>query len=164
MVWPLFKTSLFKISLRGFCMLMMLAVPAFANTGPKILAHDFMVDNTPLTSDELRAAFFGQTHAGFYRFEREAMPTHRFSETTFTDGRVEHVQGEEVLGGTWAIIGDQMCYTYENVWHRRLCFDIYRVGNCYYHYLMTEGDRVMRVWTARSSLKGETPNCEPYVS
>lgn len=126
--------------------------------------HDFMVNNSPLKAAELEDAFRGQTHRGFYRFERDALPTHRFEETTTTDGQVKHIQGDEVLTGVWAIKGNQICFIYEEVWARTLCFDIYQKGNCYYHYLMTEGGRPVRSWTARSSLKGERPNCEPNIS
>ena len=157
MIRQMLKTSLY--------VLIMAAAPAVAaDTTPKAPQHDFMINNSPLKAGELRAAFEGQTHVGVYRFEREALPTHKFSETTFKDGRVKHVQGEEILSGQWKITGDQICYTYTDVWYNNLCFDMYRVGNCYYHYLMTEGNRVMRVWTARSSLKGERPNCEPNIS
>lgn len=126
--------------------------------------HDFMINNSPLKAGELNAAFKGQTHSGFYRFERETLPTHKFEETTAKDGGVKHVQGKEVLTGQWSVEGDQLCFIYNEVWSRQLCFNIYRVGNCYYHYLMSEGDQPIRAWTARSSLKGERPNCEPNVA
>lgn len=139
-----------------------IAVPTFAQVGDA--KHHFMINNVPLTADELRAAFQGQTHEGFYRFERETLPTHAFTETTFKDGRVKHVQGDETLYGRWEIMGSQICFSYDDVWFNHLCFDMYRIGNCYYHYLMTEGKRPIRVWTAQSSLKGERPNCEPGIS
>lgn len=126
--------------------------------------YDFMVGNTPLGSDELRAAFLGQTHVGFYRFDSANIPTRNFSETTFKNGRVEHTQGDEVLTGQWIIAKNQICFTYDNVWQNQLCFDMYRVGNCYYHYLATQGQRPMKLWTARSSLKGESPDCEPNIA
>ena len=126
--------------------------------------HDFMVNNSPLKTLELREAFAGQTHNGYYRFDREELPTHRFEETTAKDGGVTHTQAEEVLTGNWTLKDDQICFIYNEVWARQLCFDIYRVGNCYYHYLMTEGGRPVQAWTARSSLKGERPSCEPNIS
>lgn len=126
--------------------------------------HDFMIDNSPLRASELTEAFSGRTHSGFYRFEREAFPTHRFEETTAKDGSVEHLQGAETLTGKWSLKGDQICYVYDEIWARQLCFDIYRVGNCYYHYLQTEGGRPIKAWTARSSFKGERPNCEPNIA
>ena len=147
---------LFLGALSGF------AYSAADDTAPP--KYDFMIGNTPLQSGELRAAFLGQTHVGFYRFDSANIPTRSFSETTFKNGRVEHTQGGEVLTGQWVIRKNQICYTYDNVWQSQLCFDMYRVGNCYYHYLATQGPRPMKLWTARSSLKGESPDCEPSIA
>lgn len=164
MLKTLMKQTFVKYSLAIVAATAVLSICALADTSVEPAPHDFMINNAPLKADELRAAFKGQTHVGSYRFEREKLSTYTFSETTFTDGRVEHRQGDEVLAGNWEISGDQICFTYENVWYSNLCFSMYRNGNCYYHYLMTEGGRTMRVWTARSSLKGERPNCEPNIS
>lgn len=126
--------------------------------------HDFMVDNSPLKAEELRKAFKGRTHEGFYRFERDEIPTTRFTETTRSDGRVKHVQGEETLTGTWEIEGDQICFQYEDVWKNTYCFDIYRVGTCYYHYIRTSNGIPVNRWTARSTPKGEVPDCDIAIS
>ncbi len=141
----------------------MLAV-ASAEDKPSQPVHDFMINNSPLKAEELRAAFSGKTHDGFYRFERESIPTHSFSETTTADGRVTHIQGPETITGTWRIKGDQICYTYDDTWRRELCFDMYRVGNCYYHYIMTEAGRPIQAWTARSHPRGEQPDCDAQIS
>ncbi len=126
--------------------------------------YDFMVGNAPLREGELLAAFDGATHDGVYRFEREEVGLLGFRETTFKDRRVRHKQGAEIITGTWTIKQDRMCYLYDEAWTRELCFDMYRVGNCYFHVLRSEGGRKMNLWTARSSLTGETPNCEPSIS
>ena len=87
--------TVFRISL-AFVFLLMPLSAAHAKDIPQRNTYDFMINNSPLKATELREAFDGQTHDGFYRFEREALPTHKFKETTSSDGRVKHVQGEEV--------------------------------------------------------------------
>ncbi|MGJ8563784.1 MAG: hypothetical protein ACSHXY_09550 [Alphaproteobacteria bacterium] len=131
---------------------------------PSTPPHDFMVNNTPLTDKALVSAFSGITHDGFYRYEQKETVPQRFVETTSEAGAVKHVQGEETMTGTWDVKGDRICYTYDYNKLRPLCYDIYRVGNCYYHVLMTSGSQRRGVWTAQSSPKGERPSCEPHVS
>lgn len=125
---------------------------------------DFMVDNKPLNEAELKKAFKGVTHYGFYRFNRDNIPTHKFTETTYADGRVEHVQGEEVLKGRWSIKKNRMCYRYYDIWEQEMCFDMYRVGTCYYHVIRTSGGNRTLDWTARSTPKHQEPDCDPAVA
>ena len=131
-----------------------------AQTSALSAPHDFMVDNTPLNAEELRSTFNNRTHLGYYRFERDTLSTTRFMETTASDGRVTHVQGDETLTGTWHIKSNQMCYQYDDVWPNIYCFDIYKVGTCYYHYIRTQNETPVNRWTARSTPKGEVPNCD----
>lgn len=124
------------------------------------MPYEFMVGNKPLSDAELQAAFKGVTHIGYYRFERGELDTRSFAETTHSDGAVEHVQGKEVLTGRWRINDDLICYAYDIAQPIEFCFNIYQVGNCYYHVAMTNGGSPLGRWTARSTPEGEEPNCE----
>ncbi len=126
--------------------------------------HNFMLNNHPLNNEELFEAFSGVRHDGYYRFDREEIPTHEFSETTFEDGRVEHYQGVELLKGYWNIKDNRICFRYEKIWQRELCYDIYRVGTCYYHYIRSSGGRAVSGWTARSTPSTETADCDAQIS
>lgn len=157
------KSSMVRLLVYGFVgLLLTLSSVSYisAQTPQPAKPHDFMIDNTPLSSDELSAAFKGRTHLGYYRFERDTVSTTRFTETTTSDGRVTHVQGDETLTGTWKIKSDQICYQYDDVWPNVYCFDIYQVGTCYYHYIRTRNETPVNRWTARSTPKGEVPDCD----
>jgi hypothetical protein len=126
--------------------------------------YEFMQDNSPLTEAELLKAFKGKTHKGYYRFDRNDLPTHTFTETTAKDGYVKHVQGEEVLEGKWRVKDNRICYRYFDIWYQEMCFDIYRVKNCFYHVIRTSGQNRVFEWTARSTPKDEDPNCDAPVA
>ena len=64
--------------------------PAQAQLLPSKKVHDFMIGNSPLKATELTESFDGQTHAGYYRFDSEQLPTHRFEETTTANGKSTH--------------------------------------------------------------------------
>lgn len=122
----------------------------------------------PLDEKQLYDVFAGQTHNGSYSFLREDINTYAFTETTFKDGRILHVQSlrDKVLTdrGQWDIDGNEICYDYDNDRLRQACFHIYQAGNCYYHYQISVQGFPASGFTARSVLKGETPNCEPAIA
>ena len=120
--------------------------------------------NTPISEAELRAAFTGKTHTGSYNFLSRNITTFAFEETTAKDGKIEHVQQDQIDTGKWKIIKDVICYDYDNPQLRQACFRMYVRGNCYYHFQVSVEGFPKFGFTARSVIKGETPKCEPsYV-
>lgn len=152
--------------LQSVMMLALLAFssPAFGEDPKAQYLPEFMVGNEPLKDDALIKAFSGIKHVGFYRFGREEIPTHKFEETTYSDGRVQHLQGDEELKGRWYVKNDRICFRYADVWMRLLCYDIYRVGTCYYHLIRSSGGVDTFGWTARSTPEGEKPTCDAQIS
>lgn len=122
----------------------------------------------PLTQQELRVAFSGKTHRGTYSFLRNDIDTYAFTETTHEDGRILHVQttsGKAIEDtGQWEIDENRICYDYDDARLRQACFEIYVLGNCYYHYQVEVQGFPTKGFTARSVIKGETANCDPSVS
>lgn len=125
--------------------------------------------DVPLSEDELIAAFTDKTHRGTYNFKRPNIETFAFEETTSADGRTVHVHGEKTDRGTWRVRENVICFDYVD-WDaaggRHLaCFNIFKRGNCYYHYGLALGRPGLGgSFTARSVHAGETPDCEPaYV-
>ncbi|WP_298912812.1 hypothetical protein [uncultured Algimonas sp.] len=125
---------------------------------------DFMPDprtEAPLDEEALRAAFSGQTHLGTYNFKRPEIDTFSFRETTSANGTTRHYHGDKIDTGTWRIMSNVICFTYDN-WNggiHRACFNIFQRGNCYYHYALNQNGN----FTARSVHAGETPDCEPAM-
>ncbi|MEL6687003.1 MAG: hypothetical protein AAFP97_05225 [Pseudomonadota bacterium] len=119
----------------------------------------------PLNEAELRAAFSDKTHRGTYTFSRPNIDTFAFEETTTSDGRTVHKHGDAVDTGTWRVMANVICFRYENYngGIHNACFNIYKRGNCFYHYGLNSafggGD-----FTARSVHEGEIPECEPPMS
>ena len=129
--------------------------------------RDFMPDptlDTPLDEAELLAAFTDKTHRGSYNFKRENIETFAFEETTTSDGRTHHQHGQKLDTGTWRVKANVICFLYDDT-TRHACFNIYKRGNCFYHYNIRTGVRGTRgEFTARSVHAGETPDCEPAMS
>ena len=154
---------------------LLLALPAHAQDRPAPMQPDengdYFPDPTqevPLNEDQLRAAFTDKTHRGTYNFKRAEIDTFAFAERTTADGRTRHVHGDKVDVGSWRIRDTVICFEYEE-WtessNHIACFNIYRRGNCYYHYaLRYRGFGVGGEFTARSVHEGDVPDCEPaYV-
>jgi hypothetical protein len=119
----------------------------------------------PLSGTELLEAFSGKTHRGTYNFQRAEIDTFAFTETTHADGRTEHWHGDKLDTGTWRVKANVICFDYEN-WDggtHQACFNIFKRGNCYYHYGLRLG-LGQGAFTARSVHAGETPECEPPMS
>ena len=119
----------------------------------------------PLDEAQLIAAFTDKTHRGTYNFKRPEIDTFAFAERTTADGRTRHQHGDKVDVGTWRVRRNVICFEYEE-WtegsNHIACFNIFRRGNCYYHYaLRARGFGVGGAFTARSVHEGETPECEP---
>lgn len=121
-----------------------------------------------LDAEGLHAVFSGKSHLGTYSFLRGDINTYAFTETTFADGRIRHVQkthDKEIIDtGDWEIDGDTICYDYDDARLRQACFKIYVVGNCYYHYQVSVQGFPASGFTARSVIKGERPDCEAAIA
>lgn len=119
---------------------------------------------TPLNEADLLAAFTDKTHQGTYNFRRPNIDTFEFEETTTSDGRTRHVHGPKVDTGTWRVKANVICFHYEG-WQGELdhfaCFNIYKQGNCFYHYGLSGFGRGGGNFTARSVHKGDVPDCVP---
>ena len=126
--------------------------------------------DVPLTETELRAVFKGQTHRGTYSFKRPSFRSYGFEETTKADGGVEHSQDGHTDTGRYEIKDSLICFSYdpnerdEFAQFNPICFNIYQRGNCYYHYQRSVQSRSVRGFTARSVIKGDTPDCAPQIS
>lgn len=144
-------------------LLLALLLPAQALAmGPDENFPDVLED-TPLTGEELLKVFSGQTHNGTYSFLNRDITTFAFTETTRADGSVRHVQQEQVDTGRWTVTGNVICYDYDDPDLLQACFNIYARGNCYYHYQVSVLGRTQFGFTARSIIAGDTPNCEPSL-
>ena len=120
--------------------------------------------DTPLSEAELIAVFHGRTHKGSYNFKRKNIDTFAFEETTDTDVTIHHQQGKRIDTGRWKINDTYICYAYDDQSLRPACFEIYQRGNCYYHYQKMVFSQSIEGFTARSVIKGDTPDCEPHIS
>ncbi len=124
----------------------------------------------PLSETELIAVFKGQTHRGTYSFQRRSFKSYGFEETTRSDGGVKHIQDGHTDTGRYEIKDKLICFSYnpnergEFAQFNPICFNIYQRGNCYYHYQRSVQNKPVRGFTARSVIKGDTPDCAPQVS
>lgn len=116
----------------------------------------------PLNEAELIAAFSDKTHLGSYNFNRPNIETFSFEERTTSDGRTIHAQGDRIDRGTWRVKANVICFHYYE-WQPGVdhCFNIYKRGNCFYHYGLSFYWRGGGQFTARTVHKGEAPDCEP---
>lgn len=124
----------------------------------------YRAENPPLTTEELKAVYHGQTHSGVYEISRRSVATFAYEETTFADGRVLHLHGDKTDHGTWRIKGGRICFTYEDPELVPACFEVYKLGNCYYNYQKTARGYPYEGWTGWSVIKGEDPTCVNIVA
>lgn len=143
-------------------MIILIALMPFSVSAQEIFPN--VTHQSPLTAEQLDNVFNGQSHRGSYNFMRKSFTTYSFEETTFEDGTLEHIQADVVDKGVWAISETLICYRYANKAFQSACFEIYQLGNCYYHYLKTVAGRSQGVFTARTVIKGESPDCAPLIS
>ncbi len=150
---------------------LVLATPALAQDSPRLEPDadgNYLPDTRyeePLNEAELLAAFSDKTHRGTYNFKRKDIETFAFEETTTSDGRTVHRHGDKIDRGTWQVRANVICFEYVD-WDAAggshfACFNIYKRGNCYYHYGLGGFAFGGGSFTARSVHAGETPNCEP---
>ena len=121
-----------------------------------------------IVGTDLAAHFTGQTHAGAYNFSRDGKARAFYTETHNKDGTVFYIENDIEADGRWGVFGDILCYYYNNNVLNGGCFRVYRVKNCYFFYSNNLPDDPNEIdgdfWTARSTLKGETQQCEAAIS
>lgn len=150
----------------------LLGIGALLSVPPTALAQSPDVDIRPhanrVIGPNLKAAFSGQTHAGAYNFTDSGKATKFYEETHAKNGEVIYSEGPTQEKGLWRVIDDALCFLYESENMSGGCFRVYRVKNCYYFYsenLIEREDELDRdYWTARSTIKGERPECEAALS
>ena len=149
--------------LAGFALI---ASPALAEDGPWQPNADgeYLPDpsqEVPLSEEELIEAFSDKTHRVTYNLKRQNIESFAFEETTTSDGKTRHIHGDKVDTGTWRVKANVICFSYDN-WNggtETFCFNIYKRGNCFYHYGLNSGGN----FSARTVHAGEIPDCEPSI-
>ena len=126
---------------------------------------DIRPNANQVMGDEIKTIFSGQTHRGSYNFNSQGVARNGYTESHSPDGRVFYDEGKLKANGSWYVANDSLCFLYENESMNGGCFRVYRIQNCFYYYsnqIPRRNDELDRdYWTARSTPKGETPNCEP---
>ena len=121
-----------------------------------------------IMGDKLTAHFTGQVHDGAYNFSRNGEARAFYTEWHNKDGTVRYIEKDIKADGRWGVFGDILCYYYTNNTLNGGCFRVYRVKNCYFFYSNNLPDDPKEIegdfWTARSTLKGETQQCEAVLS
>lgn len=142
-------------------LLIALTVPLTSHSVEPNDTYPDVEHDTPLSTAALIEAFRGKTHLGSYNFLNRNITSYAFEETTRLDGGIRHVQQSKVDTGKWHIEDGVICYDYDDPSLTQACFKMYVRGNCYFHYQVSTNGRTQYGFTARSVIKGETPNCEP---
>ena len=123
---------------------------------------------TRIVGDDITAHFNGQTLIGAYNFNQSGNPRSSYKETHNSDGTVLYIEGENRSSGRWGVFNDIVCYYYNDAEMSGGCFRVYIVENCYYFYDNNLPDNPDEVdggfWTARSTINGETRQCEAAIS
>jgi len=142
------------------------------HTSPLSFAQSQKTDIRPnanqVLGEDIRQLFADQTHRGSYNFNNEGVARNGYVETHHADGRTFYNEGDLQSEGIWYVARDNLCFVYENEDMNGGCFRVYRIKNCFYYYssqLPQRQDELDRdYWVARSTPKGETPDCDPAVS
>lgn len=141
-----------------------LSAPALAQSQ----STDIRPNAEQIMGDDITRLVTGNTFSGAYNFTREGKARGFFTEKHFADGRVDYREGDLREDGAWFEIDDSICYRYANSAMSGGCFRVYQVKNCYYFYSTLMQQRPDELdqdyWVARSTLQGETPQCEAAVS
>lgn len=124
---------------------------------------DIRPNANQVIGEDIRQVFSGQTHDGSYNFNSAGIARSGYVESHTADGRVYYEEGDIKSEGVWYVAGENLCFLYKAEDMNGGCFRVYQVKNCYYYYsseLPQREDELDRdYWVARSTLKGETPNC-----
>ncbi|MEP1231031.1 MAG: hypothetical protein ABJG88_10185 [Litorimonas sp.] len=128
---------------------------------------DIRPNANQVLGDDIVKLFEGKTHHGSYNFNDEGVARNDYIETHKADGRSHYNEGDLKSDGIWYIGRDNLCFVYENEDMNGGCFRVYRINNCFYYYssqVPQRDDELDRdYWTARSTLEGEIPDCDPVI-
>lgn len=151
------------LALIGFAACFMLPVTGTSQSQKT----DIRPNANQLIGDEIRQIFSGQTHSGSYNFNSEGVARSGYIESHADDGRVFYEDGEVKSEGAWYVTHENLCFVYKNEALSGGCFRVYRIKNCFYYYSSNIPQRDNELgrdyWVARSTPKGETPNCDPAI-
>lgn len=125
--------------------------------------HDKQLDG-----DDILDEFLGQTFNGAYSLSDDNEPTRFFTESHEETSEALYTEDGLSYPGIWTIRKNLICYQYASPDMTGGCFQVFKTGNCYFFY----GDNVPAnfigagkyFWTARSVIKGTTPDCDPGIS
>lgn len=126
---------------------------------------DIRPDAKRLKGDALLEAFIGKSFDGAYNFTDDGEPRRFFTEMHHENSQAVYTEDEVTTKGVWTIMKDAICYRYKSESMTGGCFRVYKVGNCFYFYDQRLRERPHEIgenyWTARSTVSGETANCDP---
>jgi len=151
--------------------LIITTIAALSLTPVATMAQSQKTDIRPhanqVLGDEIKTIFSGQTHRGSYNFNSQGVARNGYTESHSPDGRTFYSEGDLESDGVWYVAGENLCFVYKNEGMNGGCFRVYRIQNCFYYYssnIPQRQDELDRdYWVARSTPKGETPDCEPTV-
>lgn len=117
----------------------------------------------PLNDEQLRAAYSGQTHDSFYRWNIEEYGGVYFEETYHPDGRLDYVAGDVILTGFWQVTNGKICFQYNDTPLADGCFVVVNEGGCFYSYEIGLDGRPMGLargeWWIRATIRGSDGQC-----
>lgn len=155
------RLKLAKNTIAALALTLVATLPAQAQSQ----TTDIRPDGKRLKGDTLLEAFLGQTFDGAYNFTEDGEPRRFFSEDHHEDNRVSYTERDKTTKGIWMIMKDAICYRYKSDTMTGGCFRVYKVGNCFYFYDQRLRETTVEIgenyWTARSTRKGEDPDCDP---
>ena len=133
-----------------------------------VAAQNTNSDLQRLNSDDILRAFNGQTHNGAYSLTQDGEPTRFYVEDHLETSEAIYSENGISYPGVWSIMRDHLCYDYVSDDMTGGCFKVFQIGNCYFFF----GDNIpnhlinleQNYWTARSVIKGQSPDCDPGVS
>jgi len=149
--------------IQSFVLCALLTLPSTAMAQSQ--TTDIRPDAKRLKGDALLEAFIGKTFDGAYNFTDDGEPQRFFTEHHNEDSRATYTEGDATTEGIWTIAKNMLCYRYKSSAMQGGCFRVYKVGNCFYFYDQRLRERPHEIgenyWTARITVSGEVPNCDP---
>jgi len=135
------------------------------SAGAQSQTTDIRPDAKRLKGDALLDAFIGKSFDGAYNFTDDGEPRRFFTEMHHENSQAVYTEDDVTTKGVWTITKDALCYRYKSSSMQGGCFRVYKVGNCFYFYDQRLRERPHEIgenyWTARSTVSGEAPNCDP---
>lgn len=141
----------------------LMAAPALGQSQ----SYDVRDEAARVSGQALKSSFAGVTHKGAYNFDARGRADNRFTEWHGADGKILYREGELLAKGTWTLARDMICYNYDDDRLSGGCFEVYKLGTCYYFYdsaVVNFAATESIFWTARSVPKGQSATCEAMIS